>query len=454
MNVETPQNMRRFVFLWVGQTISLLGSGLTSFALGVWIYAQTGQATPFALTVLFGTLPRILLSPLGGSLADRKSRKVIMLLADTGDALVTLAAALVALTGHLAVWNIYLMATLSSAFAAFQEPAFGASIIMLVPKKDLARASGLRNLSEALGNLITPLLGALLYELIGLGGVMLIDFVTYFFALGSLLATRVPQPELTTPTGPADRRRWLSDAVFGWRYLRQRPGLFGLLWYFALVNFLLNIAAVLTSPLVLSRHPTPVLGAVQMAAGAGMLLGSLVMSTWGGPKKHIYGSIGFIALAAVGLTLTGMHPSAWVIGAGFFLLLFAIPICSGSTQAIFALKIQPDVQGRVFAIRSMITQSMMPIAFLLAGPLADNVFEPLMRAGGALYHSPVAALIGNGAGRGMGLMFVLAGLILLSATLGVWSNPRTRRVEEELPDAVESSPAPIPVPSDRADAPA
>jgi len=439
MSIETPKTMRRFAILWAGQTISLLGSGLTSFALGVWIYGQTGQATPFALTVLFANLPRILLAPLGGSLADRRNRKTIMLLADTGNALVTLAAAVVALSGHLVVWNIYILAALGSAFAAFQEPAFGASVVMLVPKKDLGRASGLRNLAEALSSLITPLLGALLFSLIGLGGVMIVDFVTYFFALGTMLATRIPQPALTTPTGTDKKQNWLTDAAFGWRYLRQRPGLFGLLWYFALVNFLLNIVAVLISPLVLSRNPATVLGAVEMAGGAGMLLGSLLMSAWGGPKRRIYGTVGFIALAGVGLIVLGFHPSPWVIGAGFALGLFAVPLASGSSQAIFAGKVEPDLQGRVFAIRSMISQSMMPVAFLLAGPLADKVFEPLMRAGGALAGSPIAALIGSGTGRGMGLMFVVSGLVLLAATVAAWGNPRIRNIEAELPDATNDA---------------
>lgn len=448
MNAETPQNMRRFLLLWAGQTISLLGSGLTNFALGVWIYQQTGEATPFALTVLFGTLPRILLAPLGGSLADRRNRKQIMLLADTGNALITAAAAAIALTGNLAVWNIYLLAAFGSVFAAFQEPAFGASVVMLVPKNDLGRASGLRNLAEALGGLITPLLGGLLYGLIGLGGVMIIDFATYFFALGALLVTRIPQPALTTPTGPAGKHRWLADAAFGWRYLRLRPGLFGLLWYFALVNFLFNITSVLLSPLVLSRHSPTVLGTVQMAAGAGMLLGSLLMSAWGGPRRRILGTVGFIALAALGVVMVGARPSPWVIGAGFALLLFAIPLSSGSTQAIFAGKVAPDVQGRVFAIRSMIAQSMMPIAFLLAGPLADRVFEPLMQTGGALAASPLAGLIGSGVGRGMGLMFVLSGLILLAVSALAWANPRIRNIEAELPDTqVEEMPAAEAVPA-------
>ncbi len=185
-----------------------------------------------------------------------------------------------------------------------------------------------------------------------------------------------------------------------------------------------------------------------MAAGAGMLLGSLLMSAWGGPKRRILGTVGFIALAALGVVMIGARPSPWVIGAGFALLLFAIPLSSGSTQAIFAGKVAPDVQGRVFAIRSMIAQSMMPIAFLLAGPLADRVFEPLMQTGGALAASPLAGLIGSGVGRGMGLMFVLSGLILLAVSALAWANPRIRNIEAELPDTqVEEMPAAEAVPA-------
>jgi DHA3 family macrolide efflux protein-like MFS transporter len=440
----TPRGMRTFLIIWLGELISILGSGLTSFALGVWIFQQTGQATPFALTVLFGNLPRILLAPLAGSLADRWNRRWLMILADTGDALVTLVVVFLVAAGQLQVWNIYLIALCESAFAAFQEPAYTASVTLLVPKKELGRASGMMQMGQALEMLVSPLLAGVLFGLIGLPGIILIDFVTYFFAVGALLIVHIPQPEtIQSPDVAKSSRKgnFLSDAAYGWQYLRARNGLFGLLWYFALVNFLLNFAGVLVGPLVLSTNAPAALGAVDMALGAGMLIGSVVMSVWGGPQRRILGVIGFIALASLGLLLTGLRPSAVLNGAGLFLLMFCIPLASGSSQAIFQSKVAPGVQGRVFAMRSMISRSMMPLAYLLTGPLADRVFEPLMRTGGALARTFAGAWLGAGPGRGMGLMFVLSGLVLMAASGLAFANPHIRRIEHDLPDVIGETPA-------------
>lgn len=432
-----PRNMRTFLVIWIGQVISIIGSGLTSFALGVWIYQQTGQATPFAITVLFGTLPRILLTPLAGSLADRWNRRWLMILADTGNALVTLAVVFLVMTDSLRIWNIYLVALAGSLFAAFQEPAYTASITMLVPKKDLARASGLMQVAQSLEMLIAPLLAGILFGVIGLRGIVLIDFFTYFFAVGALLIVRIPQPPLTSQVEGDGRGKIWRDALFGWQYLRQRSGLFNLLLYFALVNFLLNLASVLTGPLVLSFSTPAVLGAVQTATGFGMLLGSLVLGVWGGPKRRIYGVLGFIGLGSLAVLTIGLRADPFWIAAGFFVFLFSVPIASGLSQAIFQTKVAPDVQGRVFAIRSLISRSIMPLAFLLAGPLADRVFEPLMRPGGMFAEGLPGMLIGAGAGRGIGLMFVISGILLMVATAFAFLNPRIRNLESELPDAIQ-----------------
>ena len=441
---RSPRTMRTFMVIWLGQLISMVGSGLTSFALGVWTYQQTQQATPFALTVFLSTVPRLLLMPLAGSLADRWNRKRLMLLADTGSALVTLAAVLLLATQGLQVWHVYLMALADAVFAAFQEPAYTASITMLVPKENLARASGLGQLSQAVEMLIAPVLAGALFGFIGLRGIILIDFLTYFFALGALLWAHIPQPAPERQTAPPRHQVW-EDMAFGWRYLRARPGLFGLLLYFALVNFTVNLATVLTGPLVLARYSAAALGGVQLALGVGMLAGSIALSAWGGPKRRSLGIIGFIALGGVGLLITGLNPALVFPAVGLFVLVAAVPMAAGPSQAIFQSKVAPEVQGRVFAMRSLISRSMMPLAFLLAGPLADRVFEPLMQPGGALAGS-LGALLGTGAGRGVGLMFVLAAILLLGASLAAYLNPRIRHVETELPDAVPSAAEPAPAP--------
>lgn len=430
-----PKNMRPFMIIWLGQLISMLGSGLTAFALGVWIFQETRQATPFALTVLFANLPRILLAPVAGVVADRYNRRLIMMLADTGNAVVTVAVIFLLWLGNLQVWHIYVIALASSIFGAFQEPAYTASVTMLVPKKELARASGLIQMTQALEMLIVPLVAGLLFAWIGLQGIIAIDLVTFFFAIGALFIIHIPQPEIE-PAEQTAKPSFLSDAGYGWRYLRERPGLFGLLIYFALVNFFLNFAGVLTTPLVLSFTTTAVLGAIQMASGVGMLAGSILMGAWGGAQRRIPATIGFITLGAVGLLFVGLRPSPYLIGFGYFLLLFCVPFASAHSQAVFQTKVAPSVQGRVFAMRNMISRSMMPLAFLIAGPLADHIFSPLLREGGALYNTVIANVIGRGDGRGIGLLFLLAGLVLIAAGLLAYTNPRIRLVEEELPDAV------------------
>ncbi len=432
---SAPRGMRTFLIIWLGELVSLMGSGMTSFALGVWIFQRTGEATPFAITVLLGNLPRLLLLPVAGSLADRWNRRWLMILADAGSALATLAIVLLLSAGQLEIWHVYLLVVLSSISSAFQEPAYRASVTRLVPKTDLARASGLMTAGDAVQLLVSPLLAGLLFVSIGMRGIILIDFITFFFAVGALLVVRIPQP----PLGQAEAQRKATlgqDMAFAWGYLRERPGLFWMVWYFALVNFLLNFAVVLNGPLVLSMAGASTLGLVQMASGAGMLVGSVTIGAWGGPRRRIRGVVGFITLAALGLVVMGLRPSPLLVGAGFLLLLFCVPIASGCNQALTQAKIEPSVQGRVFAVRGMISQSMMPLAFLIAGPLADRVFGPAMAAGGALAGSPLGTVLGTGAGRGIGLMFVLSGLVLVAVSAVAWSYRRIRDVEDELPDVI------------------
>jgi MFS family permease len=433
------KGMRSFLIIWLGELISMIGSGLSGFAMGVWIFQETKQATPFAITVLLANLPRILLAPWAGSLADRWNRRWIMILADAGSALTTLFAVVLLSFNELQIWHVYVIVVCSSIFGAFQEPAYTASITMLVPKKDLARASGLTQLGQAIEPLVTPLLAGFLFVLIGLRGIFLLDFISFFFAVGALLLVRIPQPKIEADSGaaPGSKPSVWGDMVFGWSYLWRLRGLFWMLWYFALVNFLLNFAMVLMGPLVLSFGDASTLGVVQMAAGFGMLLGSLVVSAWGGPKRRVPAIIGIIAASAVGLAVVGLRPSVYTTAGGILFMLFCIPAASAFSQAIFQSKVSPGAQGRVFAARGMISRSMMPLAFLIAGPLADHVFGPFMLSGGLLASGPLGALLGVGPGRGIGLMFLGSGLLLILVSALVFTNPRIRRLEDELPDALE-----------------
>jgi len=440
---QKNKGMRTFITIWLGQLASMIGSGLIGFALAVWIFDQTGQATPFALTALFSSLPRILLSPVAGAITDRWNRKKIMLISDSLSGVVTLATAVLLLTGGMQVWMVYVISFLGAVFGSFQQPAYSASIVMLVPKDQLTRANSMVQMGGAIELILTPILAGVLFSTIGMRGIILIDVITYVIAIATLIFVHIPQPEPKTESKD-DKFSILQDIAFGWRYLAERGGLLGLLLYFAAVNFFLSLSMVMLGPLVLSFSTAASMGVAQTVMGTGMLAGSLLMSIWGGFKsKKILSVIAFIFLASLGFLVLGLRPSLGYVSVGVFILTFFIPFASGPSSAVFAAKVAPEVQGRVFATRSMLSQSMMPLAYILSGILADKVFTPLLLPGGALATTFVGDLVGVGPGRGIGLMFICSGLLLLLISVMAYANPRIRNIEREVPDAVPDQPETI-----------
>jgi len=429
----TP-GFRTFLLIWFGQLISLTGTGLTGFSLGVWVYQRTGSVTQFALIALATTLPGILFSPIAGALVDRWDRRWAMFLSDAGASMCTLSMCLLLFAGQLQVWEIYFAMSISSTITAFQWPAYSAATTLLVPKEHLGRASGMVQIADAVAQIGSPAIAGVMMGIFPIFTILLVDYITYLFALVTLLITRFPKPEVTAES-TARKGSLLREAVFGWSYIIARPGLLGLLLYFAVNNFTTGFAQVLFTPLVLSFSTPAVLGLIMSAGGIGFLVGSLVMSIWGGPRQRILGILGFNLLQGLTLLGAGIPPRVVIYIVAVFFFFLGQPLINGCSQAIWQVKTAPDVQGRVFAMRRMIAWSSIPFAYLLAGPLADHVFEPLLIQGGPLADS-LGRIIGIGPGRGIGLFFIIMGILVLATTVGFYLYPPLRRVEVELPDSI------------------
>ena len=434
VHTDATRSMRTFLTIWAGQFVSLIGSGLTGFGIGVWLYQETGSVTLLALNDLFFILPQMLFSPFAGALVDRWDRRTAMIVSDAGAGASTLFLALMLWAGRLEVWYVYLATAANALFGAFQWPAYSAATTLLVPKKHLGRAGGMVQIGEAVSQLVSPALAGTLLALIGLPGIMLIDFATFGFAVFTLLMVRIPRPPASAEGDMAQGSLW-REAVFGWKYITARPGLLGLLLFFAVSNFLAGMMYPLLIPMLLDMTSPAVLGYVASIVGVGMLAGTLVMSAWGGPKRRIVGVLGFEALSGVLMMVIGFKTLVPVIAVMGFGILFCMPIVNASSQALWQSKVEPDLQGRVFAVRRMIAMSASPLAYLAVGPLADRVFEPLMAAGGPLAGS-VGRVIGVGPGRGYSLMFIVMGGLVTLTALVAYAYPRVRLVEVELPDAV------------------
>ncbi|MFO7698449.1 MAG: MFS transporter [Anaerolineae bacterium] len=425
---------RAFLVIWFGQLVSLTGSGLTGFALGVWVYLSTGSTTLFALIQLVSTLPTIVIGPIAGALVDRWDRRHAMILSDAGAALCTLTIVLLLATDRLELWHLYVLLGISSSFAAFQWPAYSAATTLMVPKEQYGRAAEMVQLAEAAAQIIAPVTAGVLVGAILVQGVMTIDLATFAVALLTLLLVRVPRPaRAEAPEG--GRASLLAEAGYGWRYIRARSGLFGLLVLFAAINFCTSMVTLLFTPLVLGFSTTALLGLLTSVGGAGFLSGSILMSVWGGPKRKVLGVYGGEILIGTVLVVLGLTLNPIILGACAFLGFGAMPIINGCSQAIWQVKTAPDVQGRVFSFRRVISYSTIPLAYLLAGPLADRVFNPLLADDGA-WAGSLGRVIGVGPGRGIGALFIALGLATLAITAGALAYTPLRRVEIDLPDAI------------------
>jgi DHA3 family macrolide efflux protein-like MFS transporter len=427
--------MRSFSLIWFGQLVSAVGSGITGFTLGVWVYQQTGSATMFTLMGLAATLPGVVVLPLAGSLVDRWDRRRVMVACNLLGATGTLFVIALLARDSLEVWHVYPAVCVISAASAVLQLTQATVITLLVPKEQFGRTSGMVQSAQAAAQIVPPLLAGMLLAAIHIPGLLLIDFATYLFAILMLLLARMPR---VAPSGEGrvGKPPLLRGAADGWAFIRERPGLLALLVYFSINNFIGGVARALLIPMLLSFTTAQVLGTVLSVAGAGFLLGSLVMTAWGGPKDRARGVLGFGLLFGVSVMLVGLRPSVTLVAAAAFAMYCLIPLINSCSQAIWQSKTPLDKQGRVFAVRGTIALSTAPLAYLVAGPLADRVFSPIASTG------VVQTLLGAGPGRGIGLVFVVAGALTVLVQCAGFLQPRLRRVEEELPDAVAEAATP------------
>lgn len=435
METEKPQNFKIFIIIWVGQILSIFGSAVAEFGITLWAYEATGKATPLAMIGVFYMVPMLALSPFVGVWVDRYNRKLMMMLSDFSAALISLLVLILLLNGSLQIWHLYVTAVIAGIFQGFHWPAYSAAISTMLPKKHYARANAMLEMAGPASGVFAPMVAGALIGPIGLKGLLIIDLAAASFAILTLVFVKIPQPKIS-PESLSARGNIFKEAMFGLRYILQRPSLLQLQVLFLLCNFFYSIPMAVRAPMILARtnNNQIIFGSVQSAAAIGGLVGGLLMGLWGGPKRRIHGVLaGWAASCLVGVVIFGIGQTTliWILSSVIGTI-FA-PVINGSNQAIWQSKVPPDLQGRVFAMRRLIAWFVLPLSNGLAGPLADQVFEPAMQSGGTLSRV-FGGLVGTGPGSGMGLMFVIGGGIAAVIAILAYTIPSLREVELRLPD--------------------
>lgn len=431
--------LKGFIIIWVGQVFSMIGSQMTHFAMGIWAWEKTGQATPLALVGLFSFAPVVIFSPFAGVLVDRWNRKRVMAISDIGAGLMTLTIFILMMTGQLEIWHLYITGFIGGIFGAFQWPAYSAAITLLVDKKHYARTSAMIDMAGSGVGIIAPILAGLLLPLIGITGIIAIDLATLVIALVFLLLVTIPEPK--RKARDQSKGAYFRELAYGFRYLFDRPSLLLLQLVFFFGNLFFAIGYTVLNPMILASTggDSAILGSVQSAGAIGGLVGATAMAAWGGPKKKIHGVLsGWILGGLLGMCLIGIGRSLTFWLAGHFLMMMITPMLNGSNQAIWQAKTAPDVQGRIFSVRRFVAQITAPISMAVAGPLADQVFEPALRSTNTWLGRTLDPFFPTGPGAGMSLIIFICGLLIIGVGLGAYQIRLVRQVETIIPDHDEN----------------
>ncbi len=375
---RAAKSLRPFWVLWSGQAVSLFGSQIVQFALIWWLTQETGSATILAVASLVGLLPQVILGPFVGVLVDRWNRRWTMFTADVIIALASVGLAYLFWSGTVQVWHVFVLLFIRSLGGAFHWPAMQASTTLMVPDEKLTQVQGMNQMLQGGLNIVSAPLGALLITVLTMPLLVGIDVVTALFSIVPLLFIVVPQPKVDTAvsdTSAPQKPSYWAELRSGLHYVWSWKGLLALMVMAALINFMLTPSASL-QPLLITQHfegEAIQFAILQSALGVGIVIGGLLLSSWGGFKKRIYTSLmGLMGLGA-GIAVVGLAPANW-----YWLAVLAIfvagammSLTNGPIMAIMQSAVDPAMQGRAFTLLSSVAMAMSPLSLIVAGPLAD-----------------------------------------------------------------------------------
>jgi MFS family permease len=338
-------------------------------------------------------------------------------------------------TGLLEIWHFYVVNIFIGIGTTFQFPAINSVISTIVPKEQLGRANALLSLAGSGPGVVAPLLAGALLPIIGLVNILIIDVVSFVFAIGAISLVFIPQPERTVE-GEKGKGNLFKESVYGFRYIFERRSLLYLQILLLLGNICLQFRNNLTAPMILTftNHDSLVFGSVQSAGALSVVAGGIIMSAWKGFKRRINGVlIGWGIYSLIGIALFGLGRGLemWIP----MTILGSIMTVLGSTSAnaIWQTKVAPDVQGRVFSARRLIPWIPLSIMPIIVGYLSDSVVEPAMQIDSG-FSRMFSWLVGTGPGTGMSLLIILSGLLGFIALFSGFLIPSLRNLEDILPD--------------------
>jgi len=401
-----PRSSPRTIWTLIGvESMSLLGSEIARFGVSVWIYEATRSVGAFSALLLANTVPGMIASPLAGSIVDRSSRKRVMIGAATVSLCGTLIVLAGAMLGTLSMGMVVAGACLASVGEAFQFPALEATVPLMASEDDLPRYNGFLESGRAISMLAGPAIGGFLLGLTGLPGLLAIEVTTFVAATVVIAAMAIPRPR-GSDDGDDEPVSLLADSVYGVRWIYRHKALLKLLLVALFANFFIGVGSVLMAPYALSFLSEREFGITNGLFGGGVFVGGIAYGLLARRFSNVQQFFaGALACGAVYVAY-GFSRDLYSLGAMNFLFALAMTITNAAIMTVWQTKVPEDVQGRVLATMFMLVELIVPVSYVVSGPLSERLVPRVLAATGT-------ELWGGGLTAEIGALFSVMGVVLV-----------------------------------------
>ncbi|GHU77626.1 MFS transporter [Clostridia bacterium] len=369
------QNWKRDAGFFIGgQFLSMFGSMLVQYAITWHITLETQSGAWMTVFTCASLLPMVLISPFAGVWADRYNKKYLINISDTVIAFATLLLAFAFFAGYDSIGMMLAVVVIRGLGQGVQQPAVSSLIPQIVPADQLTRFNGIQSSVQSITMFAAPMLSGALLTFLSIEYIFFIDVITAIIGVSVVFfCVRVThQPKATSGQGLGAYVRELEE---GLRYIGGIPWLKILMAFTAFFGIFMTPAAMLT-PLQVTRafgEDVWRLTMIEVLFSAGMALGGIGISVWGGFKNKVYTSITACLMFGITTVLFGIVPNFWIY-LGIMLLCGAtVPFFNTPVMTIMQTKLEPQLMGRVFSVQMMISGLAMPLGMALFGPLGDIV---------------------------------------------------------------------------------
>ncbi len=409
-----PPLRASFYRIWVGQTLSTIGSELSAIGVAVYVYLETGSELWLGILAALAGLPFVFVGPFLG-LVDRFQRRTVMLVADSFAVVGPTLALVLAAADRLEVWHLALAGFIGGVGTAIQLPAVQASVPSLVDHESYGRANGLMQLGPSIAVVAAPVLATPIVALWGIVAVLIIDVATFVVALFLTLFT--PFTDVLDEADAADDRTWRS--ALAWLRRDGKP-LLVLLGGLAVVNFLFAFFDIALLAIATNVGGAKQAGLALGAGGFAMIASSLLVGHRGIPAKRIPVFVEALLVTALGCAVVAIRPVFVLVVIGAAIAMSTLPLANAAIATVFHERVPLGMQGRVFGLRVAIGRALSPVGSIVAGALIAGIAAPALGDNGSL-RGTLGQLIGEGEQRGAAavMLGVAAALVALAAWLGM-----------------------------------